>query len=370
MSLTIGVIVNPIAGMGGKVALKGTDGQSVLEEAIALGAVPEAPDKARRALRSLCSGAGDYEILTCSGAMGEQEIKALGLPCKVVYGTPARTGPEDTRRAAARMAEEQPDLLVFAGGDGTARNIFEAVGERVPVLGIPAGVKIQSAVFALSPEAAGDILRTLTEEGRLRTVLREVVDLDEDAYRTGKVHARIYGQMRTPAVSIGMQNMKQSGFTSEQLDLAGAAEYICEHMKAGEYYAVGAGSGAKAVLHALDISGELLGVDVINDGKLIASDVTEEELFSYALTGKLHVIVTPIGGQGFIFGRGNHQFSARVLRHAGRERITIISPLSKLLSIGDGVFHADLADADVREMLSGYYNVVCGYGYFVSFRCV
>lgn len=364
-----GLIVNPIAGMGGKVALKGTDGAETLSAARALGARPESGLKAERALKPLLPLRDRLTILTASGDMGQALCEILGLKYRVVYDAPEATTAADTVAAARSIAEAGAQLLLFAGGDGTARDICRAVGETVPVLGIPAGVKIQSAVFALSPEAAGSVAAGAAKASHLTVGHREVVDLDEDAYRTGHISAALYGSMLVPDQPEQLQNMKQGGFSVEADQMTAIAGYLAERMEPGVCYAVGSGSSAKCISRRLGLPFELLGVDVIRDGRLLAGDVTEEQLWQFARSGGLRIIVSPIGGQGFLFGRGNHQFSARILRAVGKGGITVISPESKLLSIRDRKLRVDCGDPEVDRSLRGYYNVMCGYGYFLSLPC-
>ena len=364
-----GLIVNPIAGMGGKVALKGTDGAQILAAARARGASPEAQDKAERALRLLLPCRERVVICTASGPMGEDLCRRLDLPCRVVHTCAGETTSEDTRAAARAVAEAGARLLLFAGGDGTARDVCQAVGESLPVLGIPAGVKIQSAVFALDPERAGMVAVRMLEDPAMTTARREVVDLDEDAYRTGHVRAALYGSMLVPDQPGRLQSMKQSGFAGEEGQLESIAAYLEEHMQPDVYYAVGSGSTTKCISRRLGVDYELLGVDIIRNKQLVARDVTEQQLWEYARQGGMRVIVSPIGGQGFVFGRGNHQFSARVLAAVGREHITVVSPDSKLLSIPRYTLRADCGDPQVNAMLQGWYNVLCGYGRFHSLRC-
>lgn len=377
--MKLGLLINPIAGMGGKTALKGTDGRKTLERAIALGAVPEAGRKAERALLRLSGVKEEIEFLTCAGAMGEESLKRLGFSFREVYrpnaggGFAFKTMPEDTIQGARAAVKAGAELLLFAGGDGTARDVYRAVGQSVPVIGIPAGVKIQSAVFAFSPEAAGNLAASLVkrqaDESLGNTVLREVVDLDEDEYRTGHVSARIYGTMRVPERRSCFQSMKQGGFSRERETLAGIGAYTAEHMEKGVFYAIGSGTTAKCVSSCLGIDSELLGVDLVMDRKLIKKDVTERELWELTEGKKLRIIVSPIGGQGFLFGRGNHQFSPRILRKAGKEGIIVVSPVEKLMSIQDGSLKIDCGDEKLCAGLCGYYNVISGYGRFYSFPC-
>ena len=356
--------------MGGKVALKGTDGAEVLSAARARGAKPESGSKAERALRQLLPFRDQVQILTASGDMGQVLCEKLGLSYQVVYQAPeGETSPGDTVAAARAIAGAHVDLLLFAGGDGTARNIFEAVGDQVLVLGIPAGVKIQSAVFALNPEAAGGVAATIARGIPMSSSRREVVDLDEDAYRTGRVSAALYGTMLVPDQADQLQSMKQSGFSTEADQMSAISAYLEEHLEPGVTYAIGSGSSAKCISQRLGLPYELLGVDVIRDGKLLASDVTEEQLWEYAKGGNMRIIVSPIGGQGFVFGRGNHQFSARVLNSVGKDGIIIISPEAKILSIQSHTLRIDCGDPAVNEALQGYYSVLCGYGYFLSLPC-
>ncbi len=366
----IGLIVNPIAGMGGKVALKGTDGAQTLSEALRRGALPEANAKAERALRPLLSHADSICVFTASGDMGQSLCERLGLPCQVVYRTSgAVTTAADTVSAARALAEASVAILLFAGGDGTARNVCQAVGDSIPVLGIPAGVKIQSAVFALTPEDAGAVAATIADGTAMTYSLREVVDLDEDAYRTGHVSAKLYGVMRIPDSPDRLQSMKQSGFSTEEGQLEAIAAYLDEQMEPDVFYAVGSGSCAKCVSRRLGLDYELLGVDVIRNRALEAKDATEEQLWQFAKDGNLRILVSPIGGQGFLFGRGNHQFSARVLDAVGKEGITVLSPESKLLSVTDHALHVDCGDEKTNQKLRGYYKILCGYGYFMALPC-
>lgn len=369
MRKVVGLIVNPIAGMGGKVALKGTDGAQTLEKAVSLGARPEAEGKTYNALVQLRRLEEKPLVLTVGGSMGEDVCKKIGLPYRLILPRPALTTSKDTIRAAELLKEQDAELIIFAGGDGTARDVCSVVGCDIPVIGIPAGVKIQSACFAFSPTLAGQLaLRLLREESyTLREA--EVVDLDEEAYRTGHVRAELYGYMKVPSVRGYLQSMKQSGFVSDAEKMEGIVDDIIERMQPDVLYAVGSGAMAKQLMRRLDIPFELLGIDVICNGKLVAADAAEQQLYDLSCSGNMEIIVSPIGGQGFLFGRGNHQFSARVLQNVGKNGITVLATIEKLLSFQNRELRVDCGSEKVNALLSGYYRVVAGYHYRIAFPC-
>jgi predicted polyphosphate/ATP-dependent NAD kinase len=193
--IKIGLIVNPVAGMGGSVGLKGTDGPDILDRANALGARPVAAERALRALRRLAAAAPDVELIAAAGAMGGDVARETGLAFTPLARRPAATTAADTRAVAQELRTRGAALILFAGGDGTARDILDAVGDAVPMLGIPSGVKMHSAVFAISPEAAGQLAALVAGDrgGKIGVREAEIMDIDEEAMRTGRVSARLHG---------------------------------------------------------------------------------------------------------------------------------------------------------------------------------
>ncbi len=192
----IGFLINPIAGMGGAVGLKGTDGN--VEEARRRGALPHAKHRARITL-SLLSHDKRLNFVTCSGAMGEDTFKETGIQhYQVIYHFIGDSSAQNTRQAAQLFLKAGVDLILFCGGDGTARDIFDAVGRNVPILGIPAGVKMYSAVFAIDPATAAELVSGY-EIKSLRD--SEVMDVDEEAYRAGELKTRLHGIARTPVLA-------------------------------------------------------------------------------------------------------------------------------------------------------------------------
>jgi predicted polyphosphate/ATP-dependent NAD kinase len=357
----LGLIVNPVAGIGGQVGLKGSDGAEIQRKAQELGAVPQAAKRARQALEQLKPVRG-LEIVTYPGEMGEDAARACGLEPRVIGSIiPGATTARDTRTAAREMLRLGVDLLLFAGGDGTARDIYTAVGEELPALGIPAGVKIHSAVFATNPSSAGS-LAALYLQGRTSSEREaEVMDIDEEAFRRGRLSARLYGYLKIPFRAGLVQNLKM-GSSGGQAAVGPIAEDIVEEMQDDCLYIIGPGTTTRAIATALELDKTLLGVDVVLNRELLAIDVNETQLLGL-LDGRREakIVVTPIGGQGYIFGRGNQQLSPRVIEQVGRDNVLVVSTKEKLYSLGTQPLLVDTGDPAVDELLSGYVTVVTGY---------
>jgi len=369
----IGFIVNPIAGMGGRVGLKGSDGKETIELARKLGAVPECPGKARIALKQIKSSyTGDVEIITYPDTMGEYEARDTGFEPTVIGEIDSgETTADDTIRAASDMRDAEVDLIFFAGGDGTARNIFDALGEeKVAVLGIPGGCKIHSAVYAINPKTAGDLVVQYLE-GKVKDLkVSEVMDIDEDAFRKGIVTAKLYGYLYVPNEMRMVQNMKSGRGYSEEAALDRLSGYIADIMDPNTLYVVGTGSTTKKILDKLGEEGTLLGVDLVYKRKIVARDVNERGILDYmdSYSGDVRMIVTVIGGQGYIFGRGNQQLSPRVIRRVGLDNIIIAASKPKMLSMFGKPLLVDTGDEELNDALTGYRRVFVGYEDSVMFR--
>lgn len=361
--MKLGLIINPIAGMGGKVGLKGTDGAKVLEQARSLGAKEESPKKAKRALEILLPLKDKIQILTYSGKMGEDEAREFGFNTIVLGVEKAITGPEDTEEAAKEMIKQGIDLLIFAGGDGTARNIYNAVGDKIPVIGIPAGVKIHSGVYANHPKSAGEVAFKFLQDKDMQTKDLEVMDIDEDAFRQGVVTVRLYGYMKIPYIPDLVQNQKSGSIASEEEEMKGITEKIIEIMEdePDTYFIIGSGTTTRPIMEALGLENTLLGIDIVKNKELIALDANEKEILQIIGGKKTKIVVTVIGGQGYIFGRGNQQLSGEVVNRVGKENILIIATKNKLLSLGDNPLLVDTGDEEVNKMFTGYMKVIVNY---------
>ncbi len=359
----LGLIVNPIAGMGGSVGLKGTDTAAILSEARARGARPQAATRAAVVLDALAAARPGLELLAAPGEMGEGIAREVGLRPSVV-GAPAEseTSAADTRAAAKAMAAAGARLIVFAGGDGTARDMAAAVGDRVPVIGVPAGVKMHSAIYATSPRAAADLaLRALAQDIDARP--REVMDIDEEAFRAGAVSAKLYGYLPVPYAPDLTQSVKAGGVSSDRAALGGIAAEIAGRMEAGRLYILGPGTTTRAIADALGLSKTLLGVDLVRDGTVIGADASEEGILrALAESPPGGIVVTPIGGQGHFLGRGNQQIGARVVRAVGLERLLVAATPEKIASLRDGTLHVDTGDPELDQAFAGWRRVITGRG--------
>jgi predicted polyphosphate/ATP-dependent NAD kinase len=331
---TIGLIVNPVAGMGGAVGLKGTDGKAIVNQARSLGAKPIAPVRAKAFLSELKPVKSGVRLILGAGNMGEDEAKSTGFTYKVLGERKKETSAEDTVAIAKKMVGVGVALIVFCGGDGTARDILNAVGTAIPVLGVPTGVKMHSAVFAVNPQAAARVvMRFLYEALPLREA--EVMDVDEKAFREGRVSAELYGYVLAPYEPHLIQaNKLASPMTESELrNHAAIGIYIIENMKPGVIYIIGPGSTTRTIGDLLDAKKTLLGVDVFCNKKIVASDVNEQQIIEKIRGKTAQIIVTPIGGQGFIFGRGNQQISPKVIRRVGLDNIIVVATEGKLISL-------------------------------------
>jgi len=356
----IGLIVNPLAGIGGRVGLKGSDGTGIVERALALGAVPMAGTRASEAVSHLIDLAGIIDLGTYPAEMGENAARESGFEPNVIGRlSSGRTTGEDTRRAAGELSEWGAELVVFAGGDGTARDVTASISGTVPVIGIPAGVKIHSSVFAVSPRHAAEVVREFLA-GRANLEEREVLDIDEDLFRAGVVAPRLFGYLQVPCVRDLVQRAK-AGSRGNASTSRGVAFGVLDEIERDPdaYYILGPGSTVKAVGDELHVDKTLLGVDLYHDGKLIGRDLNEAQLLKAIDGRRARIVVTVIGGQGYVFGRGNQQLSPQVIRAVGRENIIVIATLDKLHALG-GPLRVDTGDQECDRLLSGHLRVITG----------
>ena len=376
----LGLIINPVAGIGGSVALKGSDG--IAQHALALGAEPKANNRTQTALKVLLPYKDDMVIYTVNGDMGGVSASTLGFNVEISYQTSTEnTNGNDTEQAVATLLTQQVDIILFAGGDGTARNIANAVERfylqnataQTPVLGIPAGCKIHSGVYAITPTAAGRVIELMVTKQLVTLTEGDVMDIDESLFRQGIVKAKRFGEMKIPSELRFVQAVKSGGKESDELVLQDIAEHIIDNMR--EYnesmFIIGSGSTTAFLMAELDLENTLLGIDLVQGETLLASDVTENQLWQLLMKAKhiqqtVHLVITLIGGQGHIFGRGNQQLSPRVIRYiieqsGGKENISVIATKAKLTALNNKPLISDTGNESLDQILSGFMQVTTGY---------
>jgi predicted polyphosphate/ATP-dependent NAD kinase len=362
----LGLIVNPVAGLGGRVGLKGTDGRDTVLRALELGAEPVAPGRANRALDRLERHRAGITIVAAPREMGGDAAQAHGFETELVEaGAGDETTAEDTRAAATEMERRDVELILYAGGDGTTRDIVDAVGRRVPILGIPTGVKMHSGVFATGPEAAGDLAGShlTAPDAGLREA--EVMDVDEEALRAGRVSASLYGFASVPRDRTRMQGPKSASHPGDA-----ALEALCSELarELGEGLTLlGPGTTTQRILARLGIEGTPLGVDAVQDGRLAGLDLRESQVLELLAGRPARIVVSVVGGQGYVLGRGNQQLSPEVLRSAGIENLVVLSSLEKLLALDPQRLLVDTGDPQLDRELAGWRRVRVAPGRSVVF---
>lgn len=361
--LVVGLVINPFAGIGGAVALKGSDGKETRAKALAMGAEPKAQLRAGQTLEVLKPYRDKLEFVTCDGAMGAEQLEQQGFRYRSVYSAAEQSSGLDTQQAVRKIQQQGVDIIVFAGGDGTARDVYQAVDEEQLVLGIPAGVKIHSGVYAVSPKAAGRVLENIVT-GKLSSVrAADVMDIDEALFRQGTVKARRFGEMLIPAELQYVQAVKMGGKESDELVLADIAAEVVERVD-DEHLIMGSGSTVDSIMEEMQLQNTLLGVDWVHQQQLLGSDLTEQQLFERLCqleADPVKLVITVIGGQGHIIGRGNQQLSPRVLRKIGRENLWVVATKKKLEALQGRPLLIDSGDDDLDQQWSGLLSVITGY---------
>jgi len=361
----LGLIVNPVAGLGGPAGLKGSDHPDTESVAATRGVESRVNDRLGEVLSGLKACLAHLKIFTASGSMGESvcvDFKDV-FAIETVYQAPLQTRAEDTIQAAKQIVAQHVDLLLFVGGDGTARDIVSAVGSRQVALGLPAGVKMHSGVFAVTPRAVVSVIESLVKGRLVSARMAEVRDIDEQAFKQGKVSARYFGEMLIPDDQALVQSVKCSGLLDDALMLDELCAFMLEELDQDSLYILGSGGTLKALKLAMGVvEPTLLGVDVWYQGKTIAQDVYEAQLFD--LLGQYphaRIILSIIGGQGVVLGRGNQQISPRIIERVGVERLQLIATQQKILALKGRPLCVDSGSDDLDRRLAGFHKIITGY---------
>jgi len=356
----IGFIVNPIAGMGGAVGLKGTDGNAYVE-ALKLGAKPVTLERSKEFLSNI-KNKNKLFILAGPKDMGENAVKNFDIEYSVVGSLDSEsTSAEDTKRIVKEMMSKGIDLLAFVGGDGTSRDIHDVISLEKPVIGIPSGVKMFSSVFAVNARAAAEVVDYFVK-GKVNIVEKEILDINEDAFRRSKLDVKFYGYSKVPAVKELVQLGKEPTHASESQreNQKAIAKYVVENMNKNVMYLLGPGTTTRTIADELKVKKTLLGVGSVYGGKLVGKDLNERGIMKLLQKFvKAKIVVSPIGGQGFIFGRGNQEFSPEVIKSVGKKNIVIVATKGKVSKLR--CLRIDTGDHEVDEMLKGYIKVITNY---------
>jgi predicted polyphosphate/ATP-dependent NAD kinase len=373
----LGLVVNPLAGVGGPLGLKGSDHLSP-EDQIYTG-LSRSAQRARRCLKSINENC--QQPITVYGFDGMMSAQCEDAPDDfyrsagldfVSLGSPKTrpSSPEDTLLAVRALEQLGVNLLLFVGGDGTARDIFSAVADRIPVLGIPAGVKMHSGVYAVSPESAADIIMALVNGKLVDITEAEVRDIDEEAFRQGQVRSQHFGELLVPRVGGFLQQVKSAGREVEELVLVDIADDLSEQFEPNTLYLIGPGSTTAGIMSHWELSNTLLGFDIVRNSEVLAGDVSAEAIseFLHAHQGPVKVVLTAIGGQGHILGRGNQQLTPELIRQIGRDNFLIVATKTKIMALAGRPLLVDSNDPELDQQWQGYIKVITGYRDAVMYR--
>lgn len=365
----LGFIINPVAGMGGKVGLHGTDGD-LYQHAITLGAIPVAEFRASVALASLYEIREKFLIISPAGAMGHDAFESLGFNSETIpLHNRERTSAIDTKEATEFMLRSGVQLILFTGGDGTARDIHSVIGDQIPMVGIPAGVKMRSGVFAYSPQAAGDLVKSFIE-APLKTSIRQVEILDvinefenrEDANSLWQ-SSHFFGTARAPFLREYLQSAKATSSGQGDVGINELAREIAQGLDPSRLYLFGPGTTTHKIIEAQDLHIDVQGVDAVFNGQIVGKDLSESGILELLQRfGGATLFLGVIGGQGFLLGRGNQQLSAKVIELVSPDNIVVLSSAEKIDKLFPAYLHADLGDAEIEALLQGYRQVLVAPG--------
>ncbi|GAB3119651.1 ATP-NAD kinase family protein [Glaciibacter psychrotolerans] len=367
MNRTLGLLINPVAGVGGPAGLKGSDGEAVQALARTRGSAAHASERGIRALQVIAESYPDATIFTAAGSMGADAVTAAGLRAHIAYTAGhgqavSATTARDTVAAAAAIEKAGADLILFVGGDGTARDVASALSPERPILGVPAGVKMYSGCFAVSPTAAGVLATRWLGDEQIPLTEREVLDVDEEQIRHGRVDPKLFALVQVPFVIGRTQSRKSATPVTEAAAVHAAARGAVAAMNDTTHYLLGPGGTTREIARQLGVEKTPLGVDVVCGGSLILADASERQLLELVSTTPAKAIVTVIGGQGFLLGRGNQQISASVVAALGRDPLLVVATEQKLALLLGQPLLVDTGNAEVDRTLAGYIRVITGVG--------
>lgn len=342
--------------------LKGTDNQKIVELAFAKKVPLKAQIRAFEFIEGIRKlGRSDLCFYTSNSKMGEDYLLNKGMYYKVIYEYQTKLSTiKDTENSCGKLIENKVDIIFFVGGDGTARDIFRVVRNMLPLIGIPAGVKMYSGVFCTTISTSIKMFLDFLN-GNYQLGEEEIIDVDEENYRKDRFNLKIYGSALTLKRYDNLQGSKQETYSQDKDNQERIAKYFIEKMEKDTYYILGPGTTVKTIPRLLNESSTLFGVDILLNGKIIALDVNEELTLKITEEKKAKVVVSPLGRQGIIFGRGNQQISSNVIKMVGKENLVFLATERKLEDMRRNYLIGDLDDIEIRKMISGYVRVLVDY---------
>ena len=365
----IGVIINPIAGVGGRAGFKGSDTIAHIPDALGRGGVQNAHTLMQTVIDTIIPHADKVQFLTVAGHMGAAVLHGLDYRCVPVQGgdTALAKGVMTTAQHTVQACSQfwgKCDMVVFAGGDGTARDMMQTYDFKTPVLGVPAGVKMQSGVFATTAREAGLVLKHFIE-GRVPSYMDcDVMDLDENALQHDILTPRYYGYMKVPHIPQYIQSAKCRPPQGDTVYIRAIANHMQSVLQSDNIYIVGAGKTTYSCLQHIGLQGSLLGVDVVHGGKLVLKDASIRDINTYCQNRTVAgIIVGCIGGQGIILGRGNQQIPPHIIRQVGKQNVIVVATPHKLSSLQNKPLRVDTGDRQLDRHFNGYITVINGFGH-------
>ncbi|RJU84492.1 MAG: hypothetical protein DWB93_01295 [Candidatus Poseidoniales archaeon] len=370
--IRLGLVVNPDAGLGGKLGLKGSDGKANF--ARSMGADDRSGPRITTFLNYFSSlhkaDSSDISWITSEGRMGTEWIPSginLG-EIRIIHKSQRETSSNDTKEVIRKIIDYGVDLIVYAGGDGTTRDIvaelIELNNPKLPLIGVPTGVKMYSGSFAASPKAAAEVLSAWIR-GDLLVASTEVLDLDEERYRDGEWMVRHYAEAYTPSSPRWMQGSKQRvEVSSEEEIIEGLAEHIRETLVKEDTMIIwGSGGTLQSIGEYIGFNLTTLGIDISLGRSIVGSDLDEKGILKLlkSHSGKFIALLSPMGGQGFLIGRGNLQLSHTVISKIGIDNILGVVTPAKLLTVRKLRIETGDEDLDSKFASKKYMKVLQGY---------
>lgn len=369
--INIALVCNPFAGLGGAIAAKGSD-TLALEEYIEQASCLNTNRAATRLSRFLSSlDTNHLCFYAAPGLLGADYLTRAGIECKSLdYPVTLPTSADDTKTCVSLLLQgDRIDLLLFVGGDGTARDVYDVVDDDCLVLGIPSGVKMHSSVFASAPEQAAAIVNIMASGHWLSARCGEVRDIDEALLKQGRVNSRYYGELNIPDLPQYTQHLKMAGVEDESLIIADVCAFCRELIEADELILMGPGTTIAALAEEIGCNNTLLGFDVVLNGQTIQTDINEAQIYALCQEygNRVRLMMTFTGHQGFLFGRGNQQLSSRVLTAIGVNNIYILATKAKLNVLNQRPLLIDCNDPEFEQSISGLWPIIVGYNDIVYY---